>query len=198
MTDLKPTVDAARRPAPPTDYYTSELNELVAKINAAQAALAASSKTSLANAIALGEILNQAKGKVRHGEFGKLLKDNCHLHERTAQRYMVISKLADNKSDTMSVLTINEALRSIYKDVEIAEDTEIASSVQTNKGNGGASNKPPNASDLYDKVQEKLIEKLQALPIEEAKAAAEETAKQLRKTVQTMEAGAKNALPKAA
>jgi hypothetical protein len=49
------------------------------------------------------------------------------------------------------------------------------------------------ASDAYDKVADKLVEKLKALAVEEADAAATKTAKALKDTVATMRAGAKKA-----
>jgi hypothetical protein len=47
------------------------------------------------------------------------------------------------------------------------------------------------ASDAYDKAADKLVEKLKALAVEEADAAATKTAKALKDTVATMKAGAK-------
>jgi hypothetical protein len=47
------------------------------------------------------------------------------------------------------------------------------------------------ASDKYDAAQTNLIKKLQALDVDAADAAAEETSKKLKSTVATMRAGAK-------
>src|SRR5262249_54329139 len=58
------------------------------------------------------------------------------------------------------------------------------------RSRGGSSSNP---SDLYDKAEESLIKKLQALSVAEAEAAAKETIKLLNSTVTTMKAGAKSA-----
>jgi DNA-binding transcriptional regulator YhcF (GntR family) len=50
-----------------------------------------------------------------------------------------------------------------------------------------------NPSDRYDKAEENLIKKLQALSVEQAEGAAKETIKLLNSTVTTMKAGAKSA-----
>ena len=50
-----------------------------------------------------------------------------------------------------------------------------------------------NPSDRYDKAQENLINKLQALSVEQAESAAKETIKLLNSTVATMKAGARSA-----
>jgi hypothetical protein len=54
------------------------------------------------------------------------------------------------------------------------------------KGSAPQQSQQPSASDLYDKVEDRLVEKLQALSLTEAEAAAEQTVKKLRATINTM------------
>jgi hypothetical protein len=80
----------------------------------------------------------------------------------------------------------------------VSSVANIVKAATNNKGKGSKNGDNRNPSEIYDEVQEKLIEKLQKLPLQEAEAAAEDTVKQLRKTVTTMKAGAKSAVLKAA
>jgi hypothetical protein len=133
----------------------------------------------LRQALDLGALLLQAKAKVGHGRFGTWLEKNCELSERSAQRYMALKEqwpkietwLKDN-SATVADLSLNKAQRII-----------------TAQGDGDETA----PSDKYDKAEDRLIARLQALDVDAADTAAEQTIKALRKTVGTMKAGAKAA-----
>jgi Protein of unknown function (DUF3102) len=65
----------------------------VPQINKAYDDLVASHRTSLAHALKLGELLNQAKEAVGHGEWTSWLKTNCpQISHRTADVYMSLAK----------------------------------------------------------------------------------------------------------
>jgi hypothetical protein len=162
--------DVAKTPDTTT---TDKLRELVTKINEGHAWLLKSSQSVLERAIKVGDMLIEAKSIVAHGHFLKWIETNCNgMSDKTAERYM---KLAENKAklseikkekfDTMSNLTLNEAIRII-------------------DGNGGSGG---NASDTYDKVEVRLIKKLQKLSsAEAAEAAKNETVKKLEQVVTEM------------
>jgi hypothetical protein len=117
---------------------------------------------------AFGKMLVDAKEKVGHVKFGKWIEENCDITWRTANRYML---LAQPKLDTVSNL----------------------STAQSNTTTPSAAPPAAKASDLYDKAEERLVEKLQRLQIEEAEAAVEQTVKKLRNTINTMKQVLKNA-----
>ena len=146
------------------------LTDLAARINTEFAAIQKAdqdaNKTVVQRAITFGRTLSQAKEKVGHGKWEKWLNDNCRdISARTAQRYM---KLADSpeiraelgKNDTVSVLSLRRALALANRKL-----------------------KEPRPSEEYDKAENKLVEKLEALSPDTAEAAATETAERLREAV---------------
>ena len=121
-----------------------ELSQLAAKARQAHGIVANSTKVVLQHAITAGNALNEAKSKVGHGKWLAWLEENCpDISNRTAERYMKLAegqaklwkKLQDtDKFDTMSNLTINEALRLIDE-----PDGEQSAEVQQTGGQGDAS-----------------------------------------------------------
>jgi hypothetical protein len=137
-------------------------------------------QTVLKQALSLGELLLQAKARVDHGKFGQWLEKNClTISERSAQRYMAlreqwpkIEAWLKANSATVADLSLRKAEKIITAPVDQDDDG-------------------PSASDFYDRAQENLIKKLQALDVDAADPSAEETIKKLKSTVTTMKAGAK-------
>ena len=79
------------------------------------AAVKAAIKDSLRHAMAAGDILVEAKGGLKHGEWLPWLR-SAGLSERTAQRYMRIARergAIEAKYDTLSDLDVTGALRLI-------------------------------------------------------------------------------------
>ena len=63
-------------------------------------------ETIMQKAFRLGELLLYQKSKLRHGEFGKWIKDNLPFCERTAQLYMDIYRNKELlKSEKISLLS---------------------------------------------------------------------------------------------
>ena len=116
-----------------------ELSQLAAKARQAHGIVANSTKVVLQHAITAGNALNEAKSKVGHGKWLAWLEENCpDISNRTAERYMKLAegqaklwkKLEEkDKFDTMSNLTINEALRLI--DEPDGEQSASAESTET-------------------------------------------------------------------
>jgi hypothetical protein len=119
---------------------------------------------------AFGKLLLDAKDKVGHGQFGKWIVENCDITWRTANRYMLLAQ--QPKLDSVSNLPAAEK----------GDD-------ETDKVQSPA----VNASDAYDKAEDRLVERLQRLSLTEAEAAVEQTVKKLRNTVSTMKQVLKNA-----
>jgi len=122
------------------------------------------------------------------------LKENCNLSFSTARRYM---KLADNraqieaqfKSFNLTDLTSSGAQRALTYKPEGAGGSG-------GSGGGGGGERTP-AGD-YDKLEEKLIEKLKELDPSEAKDHAGKTIAALNETVDDIVSIAKRAATKAA
>jgi hypothetical protein len=181
-------MDVATKPQPEAET----LEQRGARINQEYLSIVTdegrSNRTIVDRAIRVGKDLLDLKNsdKVPHGEWEKWVKNNIpQFHIRKVQRWMNLAeneakireeirkRQASNKNDSVSFLTLTEALA-------------IA-----NGKSGGNGNGPATPCDQYDKVQDKLVEKLQALGVDEADAAATKTAEALRATVKTMKAGAK-------
>jgi hypothetical protein len=155
-------------PVPATDWVTTINTEYAALEKADKDAITTSAKAShsvVERAIRFGGILKKAKDAIGHGTWGKWLKDNCKIKERTAQRYM---KLADSpkvqekmKSDTVSDLSLRKALA-------LANGT-----VRDNNG------------DNFDKAHDRLIKKLNEMDAATAEAAAQKTITEIMQIVST-------------
>ena len=95
---------------------SDSLTELAARINEAYEAVASAQKGTLEYAIKTGELLQEAKNKIKHGEWSKWLKLNCpNISARTARDYM---KLAEQQAripnrQRAADLSIRGALRAI-------------------------------------------------------------------------------------
>ena len=155
----------------PVPAPSPSLSDLTTRINTEFAAIQKAdrdaNKTVVQRAISFGRTLCQAKEEVGHGRWEKWLNDNCRdISVRTAQRYM---KLADSpevrtamgKNDTVSSLSLRAALAL-----------------------ANPKTKPdPQPSEEYDRAENKLVEKLEALSPDTAEGAATETVERLREAV---------------
>jgi hypothetical protein len=142
------------------------LTSLIAKIKTDWANLQAVEKSTKEARLAFGRLLLDAKDKVGKGKFGEWIEKNCSITWRTANRYMAVVRLDKLSNSTGS---------------------------GSAKGSAPKQSQPPSASDVYDKAEDRLVEKLQALSLAEAEAAAEQTVKKLRATINTMKQVLKNA-----
>lgn len=71
--------------------------EYLAKlINHAHREAVFNGRAMLTYAAEAGRRLLQVKGKLKHGEFGEWVKENCSFPERTARRYMQLAKTVVN------------------------------------------------------------------------------------------------------
>jgi hypothetical protein len=154
----------------PTRPETGSLDDLAQRIKSYHAGVLEAARNVVSKAIAAGQLLKEAKGKVPHGEWLSWLDEHCELSERTAHRYMQLaankSKIEDalrGKSATMATLSLNKALKLI----ELKPNTD--------NGDGAGSK--------YAKTQEALIKRLQDLLPEDVEEAAQRTIRELEATV---------------
>lgn len=84
------------------------------------AAAAGCVRSGLDHARRAGELLNLAKGQLKHGTWEHWVQENCGINKRTAQAYMRIANhWSDIKAqaglDLLADMTINSALESVAK-----------------------------------------------------------------------------------
>jgi len=65
------------------------------------------------HAIAAGELLLEAKGQVRHGDWASWLAKNCDFAERTVQAYMRLARAPLEKRNAVADLPLRDALAAI-------------------------------------------------------------------------------------
>jgi len=89
------------------------LRDLAQRIAVEHNAVAVALRSALGHAIAAGELLIEAKAKVRHGQWLKWLAANCEVPKRTAAHYMALAKrrqkLCDQNGNVLP-LSVNGAL----------------------------------------------------------------------------------------
>jgi hypothetical protein len=164
-----------------TDTDTkAELAQLASRIRAEHAAIVEATKavgSIVQRAMALGDMLAQAKSKLQHGEWLPYLKDNCQLSERTAQRYMAVAGRRKELEETLKDKSATMADFLTLKDMEsssaitAAVQTAVAQTGSDGGGGGGSASKSGsgsnrNAKTLNDQVDaaiEKVVEKLKKL-----------------------------------
>lgn len=103
------------------------LNELAAEINREYSECRGAYQSSLIHARNCGELLSQAKARLKHGDWQVWLQENCAVTKRTAQMYMAVardwSRLAE--SETVSHLGFKEALQLLRADEPEERDIPI-------------------------------------------------------------------------
>lgn len=111
---------------------SNSLADLAARIRTYHEATVEALKHSVEHAMSAGDCLIEAK--VKHGEWLPWLQDHCRITERTAQRYMRLSRnrgTIEAKYDIMSDLTINSALALLTIPREPLDDNLVESVVLT-------------------------------------------------------------------
>jgi hypothetical protein len=125
--------------------------------------------------------LIEAKSRAGFGNFDAWLQAHCQLSFSTARRFM---RMAKNREKI-------EAQIASGKSVKLTDLNAGALLTDQSSGNGSGGEK--NASDKYDAAQNKLVERLQDLNLDQVDAAIKATTDELKKTAATMKAGAKTA-----
>jgi len=89
------------------------LMELSTDINTEHRLATNAAKTAIQHAINAGALLNEAKARVKHGEWLPWLQENCELSERTARNYMRLANLPESKRQRVADMPIRQALEFI-------------------------------------------------------------------------------------
>jgi hypothetical protein len=107
----------------PETAAKNRLCEIAETVRTEHAHIETALRESMAQAIHIGGLLTEAKGLVKHGEWGKWIAENCQFSERTAQNYMrVYSRFPEiSKTQHVADLTYREAVAML---AEPKQDTE--------------------------------------------------------------------------
>jgi hypothetical protein len=110
------------------------LSDLAPRIREAHQAAEANRQSAVASAIMVGQLLEEARAQVPHGEWLSWLERNTGLSQRTAQRYLRYAKHADELKDAAVIdLSIRNA------------DRKIAGDPRTKSATCGGFTAPPSA-----------------------------------------------------
>ena len=101
-----------------TEIVTTVTNikTLAAQIRTEHLAVKEAARSGLAHAMKCGDLLIEAKAKVKHGDWLGWLKNECSISERMSQHYMKLAKHrreVERKSEMISDLTLTEAIKMV-------------------------------------------------------------------------------------
>jgi hypothetical protein len=88
----------------------SRLGALAERINDEHQQAEAAAQSAIYHALEAGRLLNEAKGLVPHGQWLPWLQEHCSVTPRSAQIYMKLARELGDKYETVSHLTMREAL----------------------------------------------------------------------------------------
>jgi hypothetical protein len=100
------------------------LAELASLINAEHTHAEAAIKRGLGHALKAGELLTEAKSRLKHGQWAGWLAESCAVSARSARLYMrLFRRRADllDQNGNVAVLSLAEAAK-IVRDADIAEE----------------------------------------------------------------------------
>src|SRR5262249_11503148 len=148
--------------------------------------------SSITHAMDVGDLLNEAKSRVGHGNFEPWLKDHCQLSFRTARRYMGMAKDRTQIEARLAAKSANladlNAQRLLTQQPPPDNNTTNNTTSNNNDsgGTGGTGGRAGHAAQ-YDKLEEKLIKKLAQLVPSEARDHADKTIAALNDAVDDIE-----------
>ena len=148
--------------------------ELARAINSALSQMVASARTTLQRAIEIGELLEQAKERVGHGNFEAWVNDHCKLSYRSARRYM---KLARERTE----IEAQAKMANVANLNATTAQRLLAPPRTAQEGSGQGSGKP--TTEKYKTIENDLIKCLKELR-EKAESYAAGTAEALKDTVE--------------
>lgn len=67
------------------------------------------------HAVRVGQIFREVKRRLKHGEWGQWLADNFELHDRTAQRWMLVAERAEEDPTRVAEMAIREQRRALFQ-----------------------------------------------------------------------------------
>lgn len=89
------------------------LEDLADEVNREGALLQREQESMLARAFRIGDLLNEAKRRIPHGEFGKWCEEKITLSDRHCRRFMLLARQMPERT-RVSVLDSDDSIRSVY------------------------------------------------------------------------------------
>jgi hypothetical protein len=178
--------------AAPASQPISKMSEeeLAKSIKEKISMMLTSFRSSVTHAMEVGDLLNEAKSRVGHGNFEAWLTTHCQLSFRTARRYM---KMAKERAKIEAQLTTKSASLADLNAQRLLTDQ---SGGGVSGGGGGGNNPTQTPAGEYDQLEEKLINKLKELDPSEARDHADKTIGALNDTVEDIASIAKRTAAK--
>lgn len=99
----------------------NELLDIASEIRSEHDAAQRSASEAVAHATRAGELLLEARAVLPHGQFLPWLAANVEFGERTAQGYMKLAKLTDEKRNAVADLSLRGALRELRAESAVAK-----------------------------------------------------------------------------
>jgi hypothetical protein len=164
-----PTQLPAVRPSPA---------DLAKRINEKYSEMVSTFRTGVQRAIEIGELLEQAKDRVGHGNFEVWLSTNCQLSFSTARRYM---KLAEDRPKIEEQLKLETQSGKSVKLTDLNLTSARRLLAPPKQGSGHGPGKPP-TTEKYKTIENDLITCLKDLR-EKAESYAGQTIAALNDTV---------------
>jgi hypothetical protein len=158
--------------------------DLAKRINEKYSEIVTSLRTTFMRAVEIGELLEQAKDRVGHGNFEVWLSSNCQLSFSTARRYM---KLAEDRPKIEEQLKLETASGKSVKltDLNLTSARRLLAAPKSEgssgQGQGSTKTKPP-TTEQYKTIENSLIACLKDLR-EKAESYAAGTVEALNDTV---------------
>ncbi len=114
---------------------SNSLADLAARIRIEHEATDAALKSSVEHAMAAGDLLIEAKGQVKHGQWLPWLTDHCAMSERTAQLYMKIAKnretIESQIRNGVADLTLGQAAALMMMTADMKKVLDFVKQVET-------------------------------------------------------------------
>ena len=184
-TSVMPPAAAAAAAAVKANPTTMTLDELANGIKDKHSKVLFSFQSSVTHAMEVGDWLNAAKAKVKHGQFEAWVVDHCKLSDRTARRYMEMARDRTQIEGRLAAKTANLADLNAQRLLTYQPPPDSDEGSGGEDAGGGSPTRTP-AGD-YDKLEEKLLKKLKELPSTDARDHAEKTIAALNDTVEDIE-----------
>jgi hypothetical protein len=171
-------MDIKAPPSPTLPAVRPSPADLAKRINEKYSEIVASLRTTFMRAVEIGELLEQAKDRVGHGNFEVWLSSHCQLSFSTARRYM---KLAEDRPKIEEPLKLEgqQSGKSVkLTDLNLSSARRLLAAPRSSTGGSG---KSP-ATEQYKRIENDLITCLKDLG-EKAESYAAGTTEALNDTV---------------
>jgi hypothetical protein len=135
--------------------------DLAKRINEKYSEIVASLRTTFMRAVEIGELLEQAKDRVGHGNFEVWLSSHCQLSFSTARRYMNLAKDRPKIEEQLKVETAATGKSVKLTDLNLSSARRLLAAPKSSDGSDGSGPRP--TTDEYRRIENDLIACLKKL-----------------------------------